>query len=113
MFLIEKLNPATPLVVCCIANYYFGYTSMCWCFLGPMLSCRTITLLFNIEFHPAKNQKRCKAIDDTRLLAVVVGESRHEDHHVRPRRARRLDLDLPWWLTLSWMQASGLIWACK
>ncbi len=86
---------------------------MCWCFLGPMLGCRTITLLFNIEFHPAKNQKRCKVIDDTRLLAVVVGESRHEDHHVRPRRARRLDLDLPWWLTLSWMQASGLIWACK
>jgi stearoyl-CoA desaturase (delta-9 desaturase) len=113
MFLIEKFNPAPPLVLCCIANYYFGYTTMCWCFLGPMLSCRMITLLFNIEFHPSNNQKRCKAVDNSRLLAVLVGESRHEDHHRRPRRARRLDLDLPWWLTLSWMQASGLIWACK
>ena len=113
MFLIEKLNAAPPLVLCCIANYYFGYTTMCWCFLGPMLSCRMITLLFNIEFHPLNNQKRCNAVDNSRLLAVVVGESRHEDHHRRPRRARRLDLDLPWWLTLSWMQASGVIWACK
>jgi hypothetical protein len=84
MFLIEKLIPVPPLVVCCIANYYYGYTTMCWCFLGPMLGCRTITLLFNIEFHPAKNQKRCKAVDDTRLLAVVVG-----------------------------VQASGVIWNCK
>ena len=113
MFLIEKLNPAPPIMLCCIANYYFGYTTMCWCFLGPMLSCRMITLLFNIEFHPSNNQKRCKAVDNSRLLAVVVGESRHEDHHRRPRRARRLDLDLPWWLTLSWMQASGVIWNCK
>jgi hypothetical protein len=52
MFLIERLNPAPPLVVCCLANYYFGYTTMYWCFLGPMLTCRLITLGFNIEFHP-------------------------------------------------------------
>ena len=113
MFLIEKLNPAPPLVVCCLANYYFGYTTMCWCFLGPMLNCRLTTLVFNLEFHPPDNPKRCTAIDDARLLAVIVGESRHEDHHAQPRRARRLDLDLPWWLTLSWMKASGLIWACR
>ena len=100
MFLIERLNPAPPLIVCCLANYYFGYTTMCWCFLGPMLNCRLTTLLFNLEFQPADNQKRCTAIDDARLLAVIVGESRHEDHHVWPRRARRLELDLPWWLTL-------------
>ena len=113
MFLIEKLNPAPPLIVCCLANYYFGYTTMFWCFLGPMLTCRLITLRFNVEFHPVDSLKRCKAIDIRRLLAVIVGESRHEDHHTRPRRARRLDLDLPWWLTLYWMEKSGLIWACK
>jgi hypothetical protein len=78
-----------------------------------MLNCILTTLLFNLQYHPEDNEKRCKAIDDARLLAVIVGESNHEDHHVQPRRARRLDWDLPWWLTLSWMQASGLIWACK
>ena len=113
MLLIERLNPAPPLVVCCLANYYFGYTTMFWSFLLPMLTCRLITLGFNVEFHPVDSPKRCKAIDNKRLLAVIVGESFHQDHHRRPRRARRLDLDIPWWLTISWMEASGVIWNCK
>jgi stearoyl-CoA desaturase (delta-9 desaturase) len=113
MLLVEKLNPAPPLIVCCVTNYYFGYTTMFWSVLLPMLTCRLITLGFNVEFHPVEGPNRCKAIDNKRLLAVIVGESRHEDHHRRPRRARRFDLDIPWWLTLSWLQASGLIWDCK
>jgi hypothetical protein len=43
--MIEKLNPAPALIVCCLANYYFGYTTMCWCFLGPMLNCRCVLAL--------------------------------------------------------------------
>jgi len=113
MFLLERLSPAPPLILCCLANYYFGYTTMLWSFLGPMLNSRLTTLVFNIHFHPEDNDKRCKAVDDGRLLALIVGESNHQDHHVRPRRAHRLDWDLPWWTTLSWMQATGLIWDCK
>jgi stearoyl-CoA desaturase (delta-9 desaturase) len=113
MFLIEKVNPAPPLIVCCVVNYYFGYTTMFYSVLLPMLACRLITLGFNVEFHPVEGPKICKAIDNKRLLAVIVGESYHEDHHRRPRRSRRPDMDIPWWLTISWMEASGVIWNCK
>jgi fatty-acid desaturase len=64
MLLLEKFNPAPPLIVCCIASFHLGYASMCWCFLGPMLSCRLITLLFNVEFHPEENKKKCRAVNN-------------------------------------------------
>ena len=72
------------------------------------------TLLFNVHFHPREDATHaCRAVDDARVLAQLVGESRHRDHHLWPRRARRKDWDVPWWLTLSWMQATGLVWDCK
>jgi len=113
MLLLEKLNPIPPLVWCLAASHYFGYANMIWYTLGPMLCCRFTTLIFNVHFHPEEQPKRCKAVDDERILAIIVGESNHMDHHSRPRRAHRLDWDLPWWLTLSWMEATGLIWDCK
>lgn len=87
---------------------------MIWCALVPMVLTRQISLLYNVEFHPKSGDNAsCKAFDDWRILAVIVGESKHSDHHTHPRRARRTDLDLSWWLSLSWMQALGLVWECK
>jgi len=113
LLLLEKLNPLPPVLWCLTASHYFGYANMIWYTLAPMLVCRFTTLIFNVHFHPEEQPKRCKAVDDDRILALIVGESNHMDHHSRPRRAHRLDWDLPWWLTLSWMEATGLIWDCK
>jgi len=113
MLLLQKLNPLPPILLCLVANSYFGYVNMMWCFLGPMVNTRLTTLIFNVHFHPEDDKKTCKAIDDERILAMLVGESNHMDHHLWPSRARRKDWDVPWWITLSWMEATGLIWDCK
>jgi len=113
MRLLQQLHPIPPLALCMFICHLYDYVSMVWCCLLPMVATRVITLLFNLEFHPTHTDKMCKAADDNRVLAMLVGESRHQDHHARPRKARRPDLDLPWWLTLAWMQALGLIWDCK
>jgi fatty-acid desaturase len=62
--------------------------------LLPMLVCRLITLLFNVEYHPAHDPKRCKSVDNPRLLALIVGESQHDLHHKSPAKSRRNDWDL-------------------
>ena len=62
--------------------------------LLPMLFCRLITLLFNVEYHPANDSKRCKSVDNPRLLALIVGESEHDLHHKSPAKSRRNDWDL-------------------
>lgn len=113
MRLLQQLHPIPPLTLCMFIFHLYNYETMVWCCLGPMLATRLITLLFNLEFHPAHTDKICKAADDKRVLAMLVGESRHQDHHARPRRAHRPDLDLPWWLTLAWMEVLGLVWDCK
>jgi stearoyl-CoA desaturase (delta-9 desaturase) len=79
----------------------------------PMLLCRVATLLFNVTFHPPEGEmahKRCKGIDMKQFLAEAVGESQHETHHRKPALSRRGDLDLPYYLTLFWMEPLGLIW---
>ena len=114
MLLVQKLNPLPPILLCLVASHCLGYANMVWCVLGPMLNARLTTLLFNVHFHPREDATHaCRAVDDARVLAQLVGESRHRDHHLWPRRARRKDWDVPWWLTLSWMQATGLVWDCK
>ena len=62
--------------------------------LLPMLVCRLITLLFNVEYHPVSDTKRCKSVDNPRLLALIVGESEHDLHHKSPAKSRRNDWDL-------------------
>lgn len=78
--------------------------------LLPMLVCRLITLLFNVEYHPVSDTKRCKSVDNPRLLALIVGESEHDLHHKSPAKSRRNDWDLAYWISLSWMEALGLVW---
>lgn len=114
MRLLDSVYPIAPVGLCLAVKHYFGNTSMIFSCLGPMLVTRIITLVFNVEFHPETNDNAsCKAYDAWRILAVVVGESKHSDHHMHPRRSRRTDLDLSWWFTLSWMQKLGIIWNLK
>ena len=111
---IQKIHNIFPVLLCLIVYHYRGYSCMLWSALIPMLLCRLITLLFNLEFHPAvASNKQCKAIDDARILAKIVGESRHDDHHKNPRRSRRLDWDLAYFATLYWMEPLGLVWDCR
>ena len=71
-----------------------------------------ITLLFNVEYHPAHNpgKAQCKAVDNARFLSELVGESYHDDHHDYPRKAHRPGLDVPYWLMIKPLAALGLIW---
>lgn len=63
--------------------------------LLPMLLCRLITLLFNVEFHPVHEPGRCKSIDDDRIMAMLVGENEHDVHHKRPQLSKRTNYDIP------------------
>ena len=112
---VQRLHPVFPILWCMWAEAYFGYGAMLWNFLLPMLLCRLITCLFNVEFHPknAAAGANCAARNDNRFLAKLVGESLHEDHHENPRRSRRRDWDLAWWCTISWMEPLGLVWECR
>lgn len=113
MNMIQKLNPFPPLFLCYIVCYCFGDVFMTWTVLAPMILCRTITLLFNIEFHPSSKSHKCLAVDNDRILAKLVGESQHKKHHLHPTQAHRPDIDIPYWLTLHWMHSLGLIWNVK
>ena len=111
---VQKIHVVFPTLLCLSVHHSVGYTSMLWSVLIPMLLCRLITYLFNLEFHPVNaDAKHCKSIDDTRILAKIVGESCHDDHHKNPRRCRRPDWDLAHCATISWMQPLGLVWDCR
>jgi len=123
MLLLEKLHPVPVIAALLAVNHYYDYPTMVWMCLAPMVACRLITYYFNVEFHPDqcikgtthdKNTKiKCKSVDKDRLLAQIVGESLHTDHHNHPKRSKRLDMDMPYWLTLSWMRRVGLVWDLK
>jgi stearoyl-CoA desaturase (Delta-9 desaturase) len=129
-----------PVALMCTYLEHMGYARafIASSILLPMLFCRLITLLFNVEYHPAHDPKRCKSVDNPRLLALIVGESQHDLHHKSPAKSRRNDWDLActflnfWfltiivqyhfmigltycsrfkdWISLSWMEAFGLVW---
>jgi len=110
---VQKLHVLFPVLLCLSVQHCCGYGVMLWSVLVPMVLCRLITCLFNLEFHPVKSERNCKAMDDCRVLARIVGESCHMDHHSNPRRSRRTDWDVAWWCTLAWMQPLGLVWDCR
>jgi len=90
-----------------------GYTWMGCLYTVPMILCRLITLLFNVEYHPLQDPKKCKAVDNSRWLAVIVGEADHLDHHKYPTRAQRPGWDLPYYVFMKPCEALGLIWYRK
>lgn len=105
--------PACPLVLCALVARNTGLASAVYWVLVPMWLARFITLLFNHEFHLGKpGDNKCCAENATRLLAIAVGESLHDDHHQHPHRARRPELDPPYHASIRWMQGLGLVWAC-
>lgn len=93
------LAPATVLFSVLETANKYGYGTdrafIAYSVLLPMLFCRLITLLFNVEYHPAHDPHRCKSVDNPRLLAVLVGEDQHDVHHKCPSKARRSQLDPP------------------
>ena len=112
--MLARLHMLPPLTVCLLASNYFHNSTVLFTLLLPMVACRIITLLFNVEYHPTNKQNNiCKAVDNNRFLAQLVGESKHKDHHAHPRRARRPDWDLPYLLVLRPLELAGCIWNLK
>ena len=112
--MLARIHMLPPLTTCLLANIYFCNSTVLFALLLPMVACRIITLLFNVEYHPTSTKNNiCKAIDNNRLLAQLVGESKHKDHHGHPRRAHRPDWDLPYLLVLRPLELAGCIWNLK
>lgn len=95
--------------------YLAGPMWMVCLYTFPMMLCAVITLLFNVEYHPAHKpgDTPCKSVDNARFFSELVGESYHDDHHSYPGKAHRPGLDLPYWLVLKPAEALGLIWKLK
>jgi len=112
---VQLFNNVPSVILCQWATHAYGYPNMVFSFLLPMLFCRIITFLFNVEFHPEHEQpdRDCQAANIPRYLAVLVGEWEHATHHVKPYLSRRGDWDLGWWATLSWMKPLGIVWNCR
>ena len=111
---VEALFFVPPIFACCCGAWAFGYHTMLLLVLLPMVLCRLITTLFNVEYHPVNPSKTmCKSVDNARFLARIVGESQHESHHTHPRRAYRRDWDLPYWMMLWPLNLAGVIWNCQ
>jgi len=111
--LVEQFFFVPPIVACVLYATFAGYTNMIFLLLLPMTICRLVTALFNVEYHPAKeDSQECQSIDNSRLLAQLVGESKHKHHHTHPRRMHRPDWDFPYWLVLYPLKSAGVIWNC-
>lgn len=114
MMLLRGIHMFPPIIAFVIVQYMFGYSRALFTCLLPMVMCRLITLLFNVEYHPAGAlADKCHAISNSRFLAQLVGESQHNDHHSHPRRAHRPDWDIPYATVLRPLRALGLIWDLK
>jgi stearoyl-CoA desaturase (delta-9 desaturase) len=94
---LDKYYLLPPVLLFTLLEQQFGVdrSFIAWSLMLPMLLCRIITLLFNVEYHPAHDSRRCKSVDNDRLLAVLVGEADHEVHHRRPALAKRNQMDVP------------------
>lgn len=110
---LRFLYPVCPISVFFAAASVCGWGPAVYCTLVPMWLARFITLLFNHEFHCSPQAAgKCRAANATRVLAIAVGESQHDDHHQHPCRARRPELDPPYHLIIRPLQALRLVWTC-
>ena len=82
----------------------FGRPFVVYSVFTPMLMCRLVTLLFNVEYHPAHDSGKCKSVDRDIWTAVVVGEDKHDLHHRKPFLAKRSQVDIP---CEFWKRADG------
>ncbi len=101
---------------------FISYTSL-W-------MCQTITLWFNVANHPANAPTGCKASSYRvqpeelypafqllhflhPLLATVVGEKNHDDHHKHSMLAKRSTNDLAYYVFILPLKNLGLVWDVK
>lgn len=118
LVLVDKFWYIFPWSGWAISLLYLGYYNTCVLFIAPMLGCRLITLLFNVEYHtPNRNSipGKCLALDTARFLGDCVGESGHAIHHIHPSEIVRQSLgppyfDIPYYLYLKPLLLLGLIW---
>lgn len=116
---IGELWFVPPLLIMWAAYRAFGYYNMCLYSVVPMFGSRMVTLLFNVEYHPAQPaNKKCQSVDYARFLADCVGESCHDHHHEYPQSIKRPSagapwLDLPFWIMCKPLLMLGVIWEPK
>lgn len=115
LLMLEWLWLVPPVFLNIMLYNSLGAVWMACMYTAPMLLCNLITLLFNVEYHPMHRptEENCKAADNARFLSELVGESYHSDHHVFPRKAHRPGLDLPFWLIIRPLEATGLVWDAR
>jgi hypothetical protein len=87
-------------------------------FTTPSLTIPLIILLFNVMFHPptaTPTASGCYGLDNLMdPLSVLLGEARHEDHHVFPDRARRPGMfDLSYSAIIVPLVCLGVVWDPK
>lgn len=112
---LDRCYHVPPAILFTVLEAYYGVSrgDIVFSLLLPMLVCRLVTLFFNVEFHPAETEGRCKSINMSQFLAILVGEAAHETHHRIPSQCCRGPLDIPYYLTIYWMEAVGLVWKCR
>jgi len=54
--MLARLHMLPPLTTCLLASIYFRNSTVLFALLLPMVACRIITLLFNVEYHPTNTQ---------------------------------------------------------
>lgn len=95
LFFLDTFYHLPPAILFTLVEAKLGRPFVVYSVFGPMLLCRLVTLLFNVEYHPADDSSRCKSINMSQLLADLVGESEHETHHRKPALVKRGNLDIP------------------
>ena len=118
LVLIDRFWYMIPWTIWTISYMYIGSYTTCVLFVAPMLGCRFITLLFNVEYHTPNRHSipgKCLALDTARFLGDCVGESGHARHHIHPSELARPSLgipyfDLPYYIYLKPLIYTGLIW---
>lgn len=106
-----------PLAAYRIIRAAYGPTAAAAYVAAPLLVCRLVTLLFNVEFHKHRiemSAATCRALDTARFLGDLVGESAHAHHHIHPKALLRPSLgppyiDVPYYIFILPLLQLGLI----
>uniref|UniRef100_A0A7S0ZKY9 Fatty acid desaturase domain-containing protein n=1 Tax=Timspurckia oligopyrenoides TaxID=708627 RepID=A0A7S0ZKY9_9RHOD len=116
LLILDVFHFVPPTIACAVLYKAFGNSLFHVMFLGllPMTLSVLMSNIFNWRFHDDHDSVReveCRAVDrETELMANVVGENLHEEHHIHPRLAQRHAFDIPYWIGIYPLLKLGLIW---